>query len=301
MAERLAKRPWLGRAGALPLAAYKRAATYLAHHPWARRGLKLAGALGLVALLPLAFGMEWANFKPLLRPSSLRFLALGMLATVLVALAAIIASLPVATLLALGRLSRQRWIKWPCVALIEVVRALPLLLLIFYINLRFPGLGLFEGAFAGTAFLSLLGGAVLSQAGLAVMLALTIYTAAVNAELLRSGILSLERGQAEAARSLGLSYAQTMRLVILPQAYRRILAPLIAQFTILLKDTSLGAVIGFLELQKRAQILYQSDFNPMEALYVVALIYFVLNYLLGQSSALVARRRPSVTVRLPEA
>ncbi|HEY1011869.1 MAG TPA: amino acid ABC transporter permease [Herpetosiphonaceae bacterium] len=299
MAEQPA-RSWLRRRSALPPAAQEWLNDNLARRPWLRRGLKLAGALLLVALLPLIFGMEWANFKPLLRPASLRFLALGMLATVLVSLAAIIASLPAATLLALGRLSPRRWIKWPCVAVIEVVRALPLLLLIFYINLRFPGLKVFEGAFPDTDFLSLLGAAVLSQAGLAVAVALTIYTAAVNAELLRSGIVSLDRGQAEAARSLGLSYAQTMRLVILPQAYRRILAPLIAQFTILLKDTSLGAVIGFLELQRRAQILYQRDFNPMEALYAIALIYFVLNYLLGQSSALVGRGRPSVAARLPE-
>ena len=92
---------------------------------------------------------------------------------------------------------------------------------------------------AGIPFYAL----VKQRYGLAVAVSLTLYTAAVNAELLRAGILSLDRGQTEAARSLGLSYWQTMRLVILPQAFRRILAPLIAQFTILLKDSSLGAII----------------------------------------------------------
>jgi len=253
--------------------------------------LQVAGALLFVLLIPIAFGMRWENFQPLLQPSALRFLSIGVLVTLIVALVAIGLSLPLATALALGRLAKYALIRWPCIGFIEVVRSLPLLLLIFYVNLRIPGLGLFEGLNTGAGYLSLVLTPILARAGLAVTLALTIYTAAVNAELLRAGILSLERGQYEAARSLGLSYWQAMRLVILPQAFRLIVAPLIAQFTILLKDTSLGAIIGFIELQRRAQILYQRDFNPMEALFLVALIYFVLNYLLGLSSRVVERRR----------
>jgi His/Glu/Gln/Arg/opine family amino acid ABC transporter permease subunit len=263
-------------------------------------GIQIGVALALLVLFPIAFGMRWANFRPLLQPDALRFLSIGMFATIIVSLAAILLSLPMATGLALGRLAPQPWIRWPCIVFIEVVRALPLLLLIFYINLRFPGLDVFEGVVGGEGYVSLVVGQALSRAGLTVVVALTLYTAAVNAELLRSGILSLDRGQTEAARSLGMTYWQTMRLVILPQAFRRILAPLIAQFTILLKDSSLGAIIGFIELLRRAQILFQQNFNPMEALYVVALIYFVLNYLLGLSSRLVERRRPSVHVPLSE-
>ncbi len=262
--------------------------------------LQILGALLLLVLIPIAFGMRWQNFLPLFRPSSLRFLSIGVLATIMVSLAAIVVSLPLATGLALGRLAKQPWIRWPCIAFVEVVRSLPLLLLIFYINLRFPGLGVFEGGLGGEGYFNIVLAAIFSRAGLATALALMIYTAAVNAELLRSGILSLERGQNEAARSLGMTYWQAMRLVILPQAFSRILAPLIAQFTILLKDTSLGSIIGFVELQRRAVILYQRDFNPLEALYVVALIYFVLNYLLGLSSKLIERSRTSVQVRLSE-
>lgn len=262
--------------------------------------LQALGALLFIVLIPVAFGMEWKNFEPLLRGSSLRFLSIGVLATVAVSLAAIVVSLPLATGLALGRLAHQPLIRWPCIAFIEVVRALPLLLLIFYINLRFPGLNIFEGRVTGEGYLSIVSATILSRAGMAVAIALTIYTAAVNAELLRSGILSLDRGQTEAARSLGLTYWQTMQLVILPQAFRRILAPLIAQFTILLKDTSLGSIIGFVELQRRAVILFQRDFNPMEALFMVGLIYFALNYVLGLSSRFIERRRPSVHIRLSE-
>src|SRR5687767_7755769 len=86
-----------------------------------RVGLQLAGALVFIGLLPLAFGMEWDNFKPLFRFTSLRFLSIGMLATVAVSLMAIVASLPLATALALGRLSPYRLVRWPCVAFIEVV------------------------------------------------------------------------------------------------------------------------------------------------------------------------------------
>jgi len=265
--------------------------------------LQILGVLIFVLLIPLAFGMEWENFLPLFKPSSIEFLMWGVVSTVVVSLVAIVLSLPLATGLALGRLSRQALIRWPCIVFIEVVRAVPLLLLIFYINLRFPGLDVFQGVTIGDADsnISVELTRLLSKQALALTVALTVYTAAVNAELLRSGILSLERGQTEAARSLGLSYWQTMRLVILPQAFRRILAPLIAQFTILLKDTSLGSIIGFLELQRRAQILYGRDYNPMETLFVVALIYFVLNYLLGLTSKLVERRRPaSVKISLSE-
>lgn len=264
----------------------------------ARTGLQLVGVVIFVAFLPIAFGMEWRNFLPLFNPDNMRFLGFGLLATVLVSIVAIVASLPLATGLALGRLSHIGLIRWPSIAIIEFIRAMPVLLLIYYINLRFPGLDMFSGFQPGprTDYLSIEIQRILARPALAVTAALTIYTAAVNAELLRSGILSLERGQFEASRALGLSYWQMMRRVILPQAFRRTLAPLIAQFTIVVKDTSLGSIIGFFELQRRGVIIYQvpANFNPMETLYVIALVYFVVNYLLGLTSRLIERRRPSV-------
>ncbi|MDQ3705001.1 MAG: amino acid ABC transporter permease [Chloroflexota bacterium] len=262
--------------------------------------LQLVGVGLFLVLIPIAFGMEWRNFERIFtKATSLRFLSLGLVATVAVSLIAILLSLPLATGLALGRLSRIRWIKLPCVAFIEVIRALPLLLLIFYINLRFPGLN-FLAPLLGEPTTEYFGRAmqiIFGEKGIAVIIALTLYTAAVNAELLRSGILSLDRGQNEAARSLGLSYWQSMRKVILPQAYRRTLAPLIAQFTILVKDTSLGSIIGFIELQRTARIIYENDYNPLEALYVVAILYFIVNYLLGLTSKFIERRRPSVQLK----
>jgi His/Glu/Gln/Arg/opine family amino acid ABC transporter permease subunit len=236
------------------------------------------GVTVVLVLLPIVFGlgreggMEWANFVP----SSIQFLAQGVIWTVSVALAAILLSLPLATLFALGRLSTNRAIRWLCTAYIEGVRAFPVLLLIFYIFFRLGN--------AGFAFVP--------RDAMAVILAQTLYTAAVNAEIIRAGILSLPRGQFEASRSLGMTYIQMMRLVILPQTFRRVLPPLISQFTTVLKDTSLGSIIGTVELTRRTTILFQQYKNPLEAYYVAAIIYFVLNYILGRVSvALQARRR----------
>jgi glutamate transport system permease protein len=267
-----------------------------------RVGLQALGVVVFLLLIPLVFGMELENFKPLFTWTTARFFFFGLVATVVVSLIAILLSLPLAIGLALGRLSGSKIVRWPSVTFVELVRALPVLLLIFYINLRFPGLDMFEGLGLGNSrdFMAIELNRLLSRGALAVTLALTLYTAAVNAELLRAGIQSLDRGQFEASRALGLSYWQMMRLVILPQAFRRTLAPLIAQFTILVKDTSLGSIIGFVELQRRGTIHYNLNYNTLETLFVLALIYFTVNYLLGLTSKLIERRGPSVKAVMVE-
>jgi His/Glu/Gln/Arg/opine family amino acid ABC transporter permease subunit len=185
-----------------------------------------------------------------------------------VSIAAIVLSLPLAVALALGRLSNVRAVQVPCTTLIEGVRALPLLLIIFYVFLNMPRQV----------------PALVSRETLALTLALMIYTAVINAETLRAGILALDRGQTEAARSLGLTYAGAMRLVILPQTFRNTRPPLISQFATLVKDTSLGSVISVIELLQRGVIIYQGFRNPMETLYVIGLVYFIINFFLEQAS-----------------
>jgi polar amino acid transport system permease protein len=197
-----------------------------------------------------------------------------VLTVLFISIIAILLSLPVATVLALGRISDRRYLRYPAIAVIESIRAVPLLLLIFYVFFNMPSQITF-----------------VSREGLALTLALLIYTAAINAETLRSGIVALDRGQLEAARSLGLSYLGAMRLVILPQALRNTLPPLIAQFTSLVKDTSLGSVISLLELVQRGTIIYQGFRNPMETLYVIALVYFALNFALDQAGLATQQRQ----------
>lgn len=208
---------------------------------------------------------RWAAFT---EPPVWGFLLAGVQVTLTMAAIAIAGSLILGLLLALLRLSPFPLISWPAVVFVEAVRSLPVLLLIFFASLWLPRIGLRVDPFGAGA------------------LALTLYTAAVNAEIMRAGILSIERGQVEAARSLGLSYVQTMRHVVLPQALRRMVPPQVSQLVTLIKDTSLTAVIGVLELTRRSQILYQSENppNPLQALFVAACIYFVVNYSLSRVS-----------------
>jgi His/Glu/Gln/Arg/opine family amino acid ABC transporter permease subunit len=270
----------------------------------------LVGALVVIALLPFLFGMipvrglltllpaSWwptlglngddalalqtaiVNFRPFADWPTWRFMGLGLAMTAGVSLVSILLSLPLATLCALARLSPRAWLRLPTIAGIEGIRAFPVLILIFYIFTQFSRVA--EGL--NLPFLKS------NNVTLSVIVALTLYTTVVNAETIRAGILSLDKGQIEAARSLGLSYTQALRLVILPQTFRRVLPPLIAQFVTLVKDTSLGAIVGLLELYHRGQILYQFNRNPMETLFVIAVIYFGVNYGLGQTAQEIERR-----------
>ncbi len=237
----------------------------------------LLGALAVLALLPFLFRMNPDNFLAFAEPALWRFLGEGVLTVVTISVTAIAVSLPLALGLALARLSTTAWLHWPAVAYVEAVRALPLLLLIFYLFLKMPAIS--AGFFSREMF--------------AVTVALSLYTAAVNAELLRAGMLALDRGQNQAARSLGLSYWQALRHVVLPQTYQRVLPPLIAQFTTLLKDTSLGSIIGMVELLQRGKIIFQGYRNPMETLYIVAILYFAMNFTLERISAATERRTPT--------
>lgn len=233
----------------------------------------LVGVAAVLLALPFIFRMDPSRFAVFAEPPIWRFIGEGVLTILLVSVVAILFSLPLAVSLALGRISSRAAIRLPCIAFIEGIRAVPLLLLIFYVFLEMPRVP-----------------TPVSREALALTFALLVYSAAINAETLRAGILALDRGQLEAARSLGLGYFAAMRFVILPQALRNTLPPLIAQFTTLVKDTSLGSVISMVELLQRGVIIYQGFHNPMETLYVIALLYFALNFALEQASLATQRR-----------
>lgn len=184
-------------------------------------------------------------------------------------------------LLAVGRLSDHRWVRLPVTTLIEFFRAVPLLVVIFTLYFVLPGFGIRLSAYA-----ALTGGLVL-------------YNMAVLAEIFRAGILSVDRGQREAAFGIGLRKSQVMTLVLLPQAVRRMLPVLVAQLVVLLKDSSLGFIIGYFELLRQARSLVEF-FTPRFGneytfqLYVAAgLIYILINVLLSQLAKVVERRTNS--------
>jgi putative glutamine transport system permease protein len=120
------------------------------------------------------------------------------------------------------------------------------------------------------------------------ILALALYNSAVVAEIMRAGILSISKGILEASRSLGLSYMQSMRFVAVPMALRRMSPGLVSQLITLYKDTSLGALIALEELLRRGKLLYENPAytsSTIEILFVVAMMYFIPNYMLSLYAA----------------
>lgn len=171
------------------------------------------------------------------------------------------------------RVSNSRLLRFAANFYVDLIRGTPLLVQILFIYIAVP-----------SAF-----GIRLSEftAGI---IAISINAGAYLVEIFRAGIESIDRGQMEAGRSLGFSYWQSMRLVILPQAVRRMTPAFVNQFIISLKDTSLLSVIGIAELLMQGQTIYAVNFRAMEILGAVAVFYFVIIYTLTLFSRWLERR-----------
>ena len=225
---------------------------------------------------------EYRYWRAFLDPEIWVFLLTGLQTTLTIAVVAIVLSLIFGTLLALARLSAFRALRWPAGLFVETIRALPVLFIIFFTF------------FGGARGIDLFGLRVTwADPVVAAILALTIYTSAVNAEIVRAGILSIERGQVEAARSLGLSYLQTMRHVVLPQALRRMVPPQVSQLITLIKDTSLAYILGAQELVGYGRSFFTFYSNLLETYIVLACIYFAICYSLSRVSRRLELRQPA--------
>ncbi len=199
-----------------------------------------------------------ARIAALLDPAILRFLAGGLGLTVAVAIGTIALSVVGGTLLALGRLSPWRPVSLAAGACVEGLRSLPSFLVLTCVYFAIYRAKLEVGTVV------------------AVVLGLAVYHSAKMAEVIRAGIQSIDRGQVEAARSLGLGFARTMADVVLPQAFRRMLPPLVSELVLCIKNTSIGSIVGLNELLRRGTIVYQQYFNPIETLVLIALVYWAL-------------------------
>lgn len=206
---------------------------------------------------------EWAVF---LQGQTWIWLGGGLLITLRIAALVVAVSLVTGTILALARLSNLAALRWSAVTYINVIRGVPVFLIIIFTYFALPKVG------------------VNVSAAMSVTLALTIYATALIAEIVRAGILAVPVGQVEAARSLGLGQASTFRHIVLPQAMRIMVPPLVGQYIILIKNTTLGSVVGLDELMRRAVILYNGFQNPMQSLLVVAFLYFSFLYPLSTLS-----------------
>ena len=124
----------------------------------------------------------------------------------------------------------------------------------------------------------------------AATIAISINSGAYVAEIVRAGIQSIDKGQMEAARSLGMSYPAAMRYIILPQAFRRIIPPLVNEFITLIKDSSLISVLGIAELTRVAEQIMSRTFNVFVPFTATAVIYFIMTFTLSQLMAYLERR-----------
>ena len=195
--------------------------------------------------------------------SHLKFLLAGMGLTLAISMISLTASIIVGLLVALPGLTQHRGLRAFNRLYVEVFRSIPVLVMILWVYYGLPVvIGLALGPFA------------------AGIVALTLCDSAFEAEVFRGGIQSIERGQLEAADSLGLNYYQKMRLVILPQAIRRILPPLGNQFVYMLKMSSLVSVIGLQELTRRANELTVTVYRPLE-IYTVLIVEYLLLILIA--------------------
>lgn len=191
--------------------------------------------------------------------TNLQFLIGGLWDTIVLSLVAIVISITIGLLVALPGLSTNPWLRSINRVYVEVVRSVPLLVLILWV---YYGLPVVVGISIGVFW--------------AGVIALALGDSAFQAEIFRAGIQSVAKGQIEAARSISLSYKDTMRYVILPQAIRRVLPALGNQFVYVLKMSSLVSVIGMQELTRRANELVVSEYRPLEIYTVLVLEYLVL-------------------------
>jgi glutamate transport system permease protein len=246
--------------------------------------LVVLGLIGIVLLRLNGNGqLDPARWAILFDPGSGVPQALGqaLVRTLQVAVVAMVASTLLGVLLAVGRLSEHRFVRIPVTTLIEFFRSIPLLVVIFALYFVLPRFGIELSAFAALA------------------VGLTLYNMAVLAEIFRAGILSVDKGQREAALALGMRKTQVMTLVLLPQATRRMLPVLIAQIVVLLKDTSLGFIIGYFELLRQARSLVEFlnfNFGNIYTLQIyvgAGLMYILINVLISQIAKLVEKRTRS--------
>jgi polar amino acid transport system permease protein len=196
--------------------------------------------------------------------TNLKFLMNGMGATILISLIAASISIVLGLLVALPGLSERRGLRIVNRVYVELVRSIPLLPMLFWV---FYGLPLVFRSMGLDIPIDPFWGAIIT---------LAISDSAFTAEIYRAGIQSIAKGQTEAARTIGLTYVQTMRYVILPQAIRRILPPLANQFIYIVKMSAFASVIGMQELTRRANELVVTEYRPLEIYSFLILEYLVL-------------------------
>jgi His/Glu/Gln/Arg/opine family amino acid ABC transporter permease subunit len=181
--------------------------------------------------------------------------------TLRLAIPAMILGFLLGIFIGLARLAGPPWIRVPATMYVELIRGVPLVMVIFWIWFIIPQLlrlPIPEYGVALTAFV--------------------VFEAAYFGEIVRAGIQSVPRGQVEAATALGLTATKTMTYVVLPQALRNMVPSLVTQMIVLFKDTSLASIIGYVDLTKAAQIVNNREIRPFELYLFIAVVYWIFTY-----------------------
>ncbi len=199
----------------------------------------------------------------------------GIVGTLTAAALSIVLALILGFALGVGRLSPLRAVRLPCAVIVELFRAVPVLIMMIFAYFLYALYDAFPSKH-------------LALAG--VVTGLTLYNGAVIAEIVRSGVGALPRGQSEAATALGLSWGQTMRSVLLPQAITSMLPVLISQLVVVLKDTAIGYQITFVEMVRQGTVIGSSYGNYVPALIVIAVLMISVNFALSAAATRVERR-----------
>jgi glutamate/aspartate transport system permease protein len=192
------------------------------------------------------------------------FVVKGFLFSIQLTLVAMIGGIALGTLLALMRLSGKKWLVLPAAIYVNTLRSIPLVMVILWFFLLIP---LLIGRPMG--------------AEVSAVITFTIFEAAYYSEIMRAGIQSVSRGQVYAGYAVGMTYRQTMQLVVLPQAFRNMLPVLLTQTIILFQDTSLVYAIGAYDLLKGFEVAGKNFNRPVETYLVAAVVYFVICFSLS--------------------
>ncbi|MFL9678140.1 amino acid ABC transporter permease [Streptomyces sp. KL110A] len=223
--------------------------------------------------------LEAAKWSPFVTDSQVwtTYLLPGLVETLKAAALSILIALPLGAALGIGRLSDHRWVRVPVGVVVEFFRAIPVLLLMMFASAVYAQFTPVSSDFRPLY---------------AVVTGLVLYNASVIAEIVRAGVLSLPRGQGDAAVALGMRKGQTMLYVLLPQAVTVMLPALVSQLVVIVKDTALGgALLGFGELlSQNRQITANYGANTIAAFTVIALVYIALNALLTYLAARLEQR-----------
>ncbi len=204
------------------------------------------------------------DFSAIFQANTLMMLLTGLENTVFYTLAGFVISVSIGLLVALGQLSKTQWIRWISSAYLSWFRSTPLLV---QLVLAYYGLPMLLG--------------IDTIAWVCGIIALGMYSGAYMSQIIRGAIISIDKGQMEAGRSLGYSYWSAMFKIVVPQALRRMIAPMTNEFISLTKNSSLLSTITVVELFRQANTIIASNFRTIEVYLAVAVLYYLLNNMIG--------------------